>query len=186
MMARTTSCTPATIAGRRARAEQFLEAAELVDVLEDPDQDLAAAYVTLCVHAGIAASDVICCTRLGHHASGQDHTEAVRVLEAADQASSGSLDVLCGSRPRPATATSPSPAPTVSAPGVPRYPWSNGCAPCDHQPATLMSTADRQQPAALAGSSSGSMELLRLLAWGSPAHMTSPATTAASAVRPRD
>ena len=29
-MARTTSCTPATIAGRRSRAEQFLEAAELV------------------------------------------------------------------------------------------------------------------------------------------------------------
>ena len=93
-MARTTNCTPATIAGRRARAEQFLEAAELVDVLEDPDQDLAAAFITLCVHAGIAASDVICCTRLGHHASGQDHTEAVRVLETADQSVSGSLDVL--------------------------------------------------------------------------------------------
>lgn len=93
-MARTTNCTPATIAGRRARAEQFLEAAELVAVLEDADQELAAAYVTLCVHAGIAASDVICCTRLGHHASGQDHTEAVRVLETADRDASGALDVL--------------------------------------------------------------------------------------------
>ena len=93
-MARTTNCTPATIAGRRARAEQFLEAAELVDVLGDPDQDLAAGDVTLCVHAGIAASDVICCTRLGHHASGQDHTESVRVLETADRTVSGSLDVL--------------------------------------------------------------------------------------------
>lgn len=93
-MASTTHCTPATIAGRRARAEQFLEAAELVNVFEDADQGLAAAYVTLCVHAGIAASDVICCIRLGHHASGQDHTEAVRVLGTADRAASGSLDVL--------------------------------------------------------------------------------------------
>lgn len=93
-MARTTNCTSGTIAGRRARAEQFLEAAELVDVLEDPDQDLAAAYVTLCVHAGIAASDVICCLRLGYHASSQDHTEAVRVLETAEPSASGSLDIL--------------------------------------------------------------------------------------------
>ena len=93
-MARTTNCTPATIAGRRARAEQFLEAADLVDILEDPDQDLAAAYVTLCVTAGIAASDVICCLRLGHHASGQDHSEAVRILETADPSASRSLDIL--------------------------------------------------------------------------------------------
>ncbi|MCU0296778.1 MAG: hypothetical protein MUD05_12100 [Candidatus Nanopelagicales bacterium] len=41
------------------------------------------AYVTLCVHAGIAAADVICCAALGEHAAGQDHTAAVNLLKQA-------------------------------------------------------------------------------------------------------
>lgn len=29
--------------------------------------------VTLCVHAGIAAADIICCKSLGHFVQGDDH-----------------------------------------------------------------------------------------------------------------
>lgn len=53
-MGRTKDCTAATIAGRTARAEQFLQAAELLDTLESEEQDLAAAFVTLGMHPGPA------------------------------------------------------------------------------------------------------------------------------------
>ena len=52
--------------------------------LADEDDDVADAYVTLCVHAGIAASDVICCARLGEHAQGESHQDAVSLLKTAD------------------------------------------------------------------------------------------------------
>jgi len=35
-----------------------------ISELADEHEDVADAYVTLCVHAGIAASDVICCATL--------------------------------------------------------------------------------------------------------------------------
>jgi hypothetical protein len=40
------------------------------------------AYVTLCIHAGIAAADVICCIALGEHVQGEDHNEAVTHLSS--------------------------------------------------------------------------------------------------------
>jgi hypothetical protein len=43
-------------------------AAEIVDAFADEDLDLDDACVTLLVHAGIAAADVVCCRRLGKHA----------------------------------------------------------------------------------------------------------------------
>lgn len=46
------------------KANQFMEAADMVRELADENADLADAYVTLCVHAGIAASDVLCCAAL--------------------------------------------------------------------------------------------------------------------------
>jgi hypothetical protein len=39
------------------------------------------AFVTLCVHAGIAASDAICCHALGEHAQGENHVDAVQHLK---------------------------------------------------------------------------------------------------------
>jgi hypothetical protein len=51
-------------------------------------------FVTLCVHAGIAASDVICCALLGQHAAGEDHSQAVALLAKADGASAKHLRVL--------------------------------------------------------------------------------------------
>jgi len=72
------------LAGRLVNAEQFLDAAKIVEVMADED-DLLDAQITLCVHAGIAAADVICCSRLGHHSSSQDHRKAVTLLAKAAQ-----------------------------------------------------------------------------------------------------
>jgi hypothetical protein len=36
--------------------------------------------VTLCVHCGVAAANVICCIALGGHVQGEDHNEAVTQL----------------------------------------------------------------------------------------------------------
>jgi hypothetical protein len=34
----------------------------------------------LCVHAGVAAADVICCIALGEHAMGEDHQETLALI----------------------------------------------------------------------------------------------------------
>ena len=95
-MKRTTDCTPAIRAGRLAKARQFMEAAGLVALLADDATDVGDAYVTLCVHAGIAASDVICCKRLGEHSRGEDHSAAVSLLSTADPDSAKQLGSLLG------------------------------------------------------------------------------------------
>jgi hypothetical protein len=74
---RTRDCTPATIAGRLDAARQFRLTAESLD----GDEELGNAYVTNCVHAGIAAADVICCSALGHHAQGDNHSDAIALLK---------------------------------------------------------------------------------------------------------
>jgi hypothetical protein len=43
------------------------------------------AFVSLCIHAGIRAEDVICCDRLGKHAVGENHNEAISLLAQADR-----------------------------------------------------------------------------------------------------
>ena len=55
------------------------------------DQDV---YITLCVLAGIAASDVIYCGVLGEHARGDNHAEAVGLLTKADRDSGKHLSTL--------------------------------------------------------------------------------------------
>lgn len=62
------------------KAEQFLTAAENARDVAENEEDVRDAFVTLCVHAGIAASDVICCVALGQHARGEDHQEAIALL----------------------------------------------------------------------------------------------------------
>jgi hypothetical protein len=42
------------IDGRLRKAEQFLDAAETIREFSDDEHDVGDAYVTLCVHAGIA------------------------------------------------------------------------------------------------------------------------------------
>jgi hypothetical protein len=58
-------CDEATIQGRLRKAEQFMEGADTIREFADDEGDIGDAYVTLCVHAGIAAADVICCIALG-------------------------------------------------------------------------------------------------------------------------
>jgi len=81
MTARTRPCNDALTAGRLRKAEQFLDAAETIREFADDEYEVGDAYVTLCVHAGIAAADVICCIALGVHALGEDHNEALALLE---------------------------------------------------------------------------------------------------------
>jgi hypothetical protein len=70
----------ATIAGRLHKAEQFMDGADTIRDLADDERDIGDAYVTLCIHAGIAAADVICSIALGEHAQGDDHNGAVNHL----------------------------------------------------------------------------------------------------------
>jgi len=62
--------------GRMRKATGFFEAAEDVSALDDSGE-ARDAVVTLYVHAGIAAADVICCARLGKHSSGDNHAEGL-------------------------------------------------------------------------------------------------------------
>jgi hypothetical protein len=73
-------CDDAVVRGRLRKAEQFLEAAETIRDFADDEAEVGDALVTLCVHAGIAASDVICCKALGHYAQGDDHQQAIAEL----------------------------------------------------------------------------------------------------------
>ncbi|MCK2244058.1 MULTISPECIES: hypothetical protein [unclassified Crossiella] len=91
---RTQPCDAAIRRGRLRKAEQFKEQADQIRDLADQDTDCADSYVTLCVHAGIAASDVICCAALGHHAHGENHTEATALLSKADREAARHLAAL--------------------------------------------------------------------------------------------
>jgi hypothetical protein len=91
---RTQPCTPAIRQGRLRKAEQFLTAAELLRDLGNEDEDAADAFATLCIHAGIAASDVICCIRLGEHAQGENHSETIALLKTADKEAAKHLSSL--------------------------------------------------------------------------------------------
>jgi len=77
--------------GTQAKARQFLEAAETVEALDDDANDVADAYVTLCVHAGIAAAHVICCKPLGESSRGEDHSAAVALVGRASESAAKNL-----------------------------------------------------------------------------------------------
>ena len=80
MANRIKDCDEGVVTGRFRKAEQFLAAAQNVRDLANDEAEVGDAFVTLCVHAGIAASDVICCTALGHFVQGDDHNQAVAEL----------------------------------------------------------------------------------------------------------
>ena len=88
-------CSAQVRAGRLAKAKQFLAAAELIE--DSLSGYVTDAYVTMCVHAGIAAADVICCVRLGRYAQGDRHAEAVALLKKANAVDPAKrLEVLLG------------------------------------------------------------------------------------------
>ncbi|WP_319455415.1 MULTISPECIES: hypothetical protein [unclassified Mycobacterium] len=61
------------------KAIEFQDAATLAQ-----EHDMPNAAVDLLVDAGIAAADVICCARLGLHATGENHNEAIALLKKAE------------------------------------------------------------------------------------------------------
>lgn len=76
----TQRCSDADASSRLRHARKFLEVAELV-AGEGDDIDYASQAAALAVLAGIAASDAACCKALGRRSRGQDHREAVALLE---------------------------------------------------------------------------------------------------------
>jgi hypothetical protein len=99
-MARTNPCTPDVRRGRLRKAGQFLDAATLIADQAGDEAGNADAFITLCIHAGIAAADVICCVRLGQHAQGESHNQALTMLDQADSESARHLRVLLGMKTR--------------------------------------------------------------------------------------
>jgi hypothetical protein len=96
-------CTEATVRGRLRKANEFLDAAESLRQHAPHEDHVGDAYVTLCIHAGIAAADVLCCTALGVHARGDDHTRAVNLLRSVrpdGRTLATALDVLLGMKTR--------------------------------------------------------------------------------------
>ncbi|WP_055400392.1 MULTISPECIES: hypothetical protein [unclassified Mycobacterium] len=89
-MAGTRNCNAAVIAGRMSKAVEFLEGAEH---LED---EMPNAAGDLFIDAGIAASDVICCIRLGMHSNSGTHSDAVTLLERASKGTEKHLNTLLG------------------------------------------------------------------------------------------
>jgi hypothetical protein len=80
MTTRLRECDERISAGRLRKARQFLDAARTIREFADDEAEVGDAFVTLCIHAGIAAADTICCEALGHHAQGDDHNQATSEL----------------------------------------------------------------------------------------------------------
>lgn len=91
MSVRTVPCPQAVRLGRLRKADQFLQAATIVVDFADDESEVTDACVTLFVHAGIAAADVICCAALGEHPRGENHGEAVAMLASVDRPASRHL-----------------------------------------------------------------------------------------------
>ena len=69
---RTKPCDARVRRGRLDKANQLMDAADTIRDVADEDGDVGDAYVTLCVHAGIAAADVLRRARLGTLARDED------------------------------------------------------------------------------------------------------------------
>lgn len=84
-------------AGRWAKAQHFAEAADLHMPADGHDEPGAGdIYVTLAVHAGIAAADVICIGALGVYSATGAHEEAVDLVAKVDRGARASLARLLG------------------------------------------------------------------------------------------
>jgi hypothetical protein len=100
MASRTKACDQSLIEGRVRKARQFLDAAETIREFAEDETEVADAYVTLCVHAGIAAAEVLCCRALGHHAQGDSHAEAIAEVTKVDKQHGKDLRTLLGIKTR--------------------------------------------------------------------------------------
>jgi len=105
---RTQPCDQGTRVGRLAKAKQFADAAEMIETITDGAIDVEDAYITMCVHAGIAAADAICCAQLGQHSRGEDHDDAVRLLAQVDEEMARRLNTLLQMKTRSGYSAHPS------------------------------------------------------------------------------
>lgn len=80
---RTRPCDRHDAAQRHDQAKAFAALAELDP--EAADGPTRSAAVSNAVLAGIAAADSICCRRLGRHAAGDDHQQALGLVEEAGE-----------------------------------------------------------------------------------------------------
>ena len=86
-------CTPEFRNGRRKMAVDFLNSADALGIVVDTPNG-SHPYVQLCVLAGIAASDVICCANTGYHNQGDNHEEAIAMLASVNKELGKHLAVL--------------------------------------------------------------------------------------------
>lgn len=87
-MAGQRNCDARVIAGRLSKSIEFFDGAEHLG------HELPNAAGDLYVDAGIAASDVLCCVRLGVHSNTGNHSEALALLKKADSGSERYLNTL--------------------------------------------------------------------------------------------
>lgn len=92
-------CPPEVRRGRKKKALEFLASATALGIAVDTPEG-SDSYVQLCILAGIAAADVVCCAKLGHHSQGEDHGSAVALLKSIDGTSAKNLSVLLGMKTR--------------------------------------------------------------------------------------
>ncbi len=85
---RTKPCSTRTRRGRLKKAREFLDIAELAGT-DYPD-----GCVSNAILSGIASADVICCVRIGEHAAGENHQQAVDLLRRTDLPAARHLDRL--------------------------------------------------------------------------------------------
>lgn len=86
-------CDEQERAERLDKADRLLAAAEALLVVLD-DLDLDDAYVRLCLQAGLAGADVLCCRGLGARASGRNPVQAITLLGRVDEPASDRLRLL--------------------------------------------------------------------------------------------
>ena len=81
-MTKTKPCDRSHASARLAIAENFIEAAELPEMLAD-DKNVyrGNAQVANFIQAGIAAADAICCIELKEHSWGDNHATAVNLIK---------------------------------------------------------------------------------------------------------
>ena len=75
-----TECTPAEVRDRRDQARAFIDVAEMV-LTESASRHEAHVAAALAVLSAIAAADAICGLMLHRSSRGQDHAQAVKLLE---------------------------------------------------------------------------------------------------------
>jgi hypothetical protein len=80
---RTQRCSENDARSRIAHARKFLEVAELA-AGEGDDIEYSSPSAALAVLAGIAASDAACCRALGRRSRGQNHRQAIELLEQVE------------------------------------------------------------------------------------------------------